>query len=885
MSLEETNKIMREKLSLQCKLASAYINRHAPDDNSYLRGLRKIAIEHFEEPEVVIAFLSGVSGGKSSFLNTAICHYPISPVARVTTSICAVETRRVFSYEDERIEIFLFKEDGIASQNTPVKIFKKSEGISDELFKDFFDYAQKLINEQVMDVNDTLTYFRDNNDEIVMDSSNWRHCMVLLMILLDTYVYQDKQVDPDTTVEADYQESFDFARKYQNINSIRNKLLEKISIPCDQDYMIRLYWNSEHIPENTVLVDLPGTGSATTTTQDHSSHSGLVANYLQKASSILCFFNENATLGVDTKQNLITFTQSNKIKDFDSSARITFVLHKADRYQNPEDARQGINAFRGNFPEMRDYPVYAVSSYDGEWELQNSNIPLRNLHHAGDYIKNYMSFLKKPPTDAEIEMNQRDLYLKNYPYQLNANSKFQMMNFSVFRNKLITEYVAKIRFLQLIENFCCQILNLQEILDTVRAGLNLYKIAKNSAPDLSKALIATMKKSFLLARDDLHDNFAKFSQSMTQELTSMNDRINKISGEFMSDYAKLNDDINGRLQTKINSLQAYDNGDIPISGNIFGIFGGNHIGKDNLSRLMELSNEVASIDFNSYFKKGFKALEEEFKHERNVYKEFLDNMIECISQFPTIVTSKMQMTLNQELAERNLQGIQLFDEVLNATKKLTEALLQTACDSYILSLRSYKQVYRVMDDTIDRVHTGLNSVLEPYTSGDYAKRALQQFEEFNFFAANIINMQRLSDVLHRFFIEDFQNKMYFRLKWALTGFGLSDSHAIRMTDSMNSLKNKYLTDEGLRQLSNQLLSACTVTENIIQDPSQLEDWYKALTNAYNELSEFFTEGTLVNVFPEIFNTMSNSDWASKSLQIANKKFTTAINKRQELQTQ
>ena len=883
MSLEETNQIMREKLSLQCKLVSAYINRHAPDDNSYLRGLRKIAIEYFEESEVVIAFLSGVSGGKSSFLNTAICHYPVSPVARVTTSICAVETRRVFSYEDERIEIFLFNEDRISPQEAPVKIFNKREGISSELFNELFDYAQMLINEEVLDVNGTLTYFRDTNNQIVMDYSSWRHCMVLLMILTDTYVYQDKQVDPNTTVAADYQDSFNFAQKYQGVNNVRNKLLKKIGIPCDQDYMIRLYWNSEHIPKNTVLVDLPGTGSATTTTQKHSGHSDLVANYLKNASSILCFFDDSVTFGVDTKQNLITFTQSNKMKDFASSARLTFVLHKADRYINPEDARQGINAFRGNFPEMHDYPVYAVSSYDGEWELQTSNISLRNLHHAGDYIKSYINFLGIPPTNEQVSAKQKDHYLKNYPYQLNANSKFQMMNFSAFRNNLITEYVARIRFLQLIENFCRRMLNLQEILNAIRAGLDLYKIAKNSGPDLSEALTATMRKSFFLARDDLHDNFATFSKSMEQELTAMNGRIDGISGEFMSDYAELNNYINGRLQTKINSLEKNDEGRIPISGNLLG---GNQRGKNNLNRLMELSQDVATIDFNSYFKNGFKALEKEFKHERNVYKNFLENMIECISQFPATITSKMAATFQQELRERNLQNIELFDEILNTTKNLTEALLRTACDSYILSLRSYKQVYRVMDDTIDRVHTGLNNVLEPYTSGDYAKRALQQFEEFNFFAANVINMQRLSDVLHKFFIEDFQNKMDFRLKWALTGFGfLSDSHAFRMKESMNSLRNEYLTDEGLRQLSNQLLSACTVTENIIQDPSHFEDWCKALTNAYNEISEFFAEGTLANVFPDIFNAMSSSDWASKSLQIANKKFTTAINKRKELQAQ
>ena len=867
-NLETVNSNMKNQLLQMCELENSYINRHGSNP-SYLRGLKNISVKPFQVPEVTIAFLSSVSGGKSSFLNTAICNYPISPVAKTTTSICAVETRRVYSYSDERIEVFLLNDDKKSPQSTPIQTFTK-QVMNSEIFNKLFDYAKKVVQKDILNVSDTLNYFKDENDKILMNPSNWRHCMVLLMILIDTYVYQDRQLDSNIDIEEEYQEAFnELIIKFQDVNDMRNELLQKIGIPINKDYMIRLYWNSEHIPPNAVLVDLPGTGSATVTTTEQIGHSELVNNYIQSASSILCFFDSKVTFDADTKQILRTFVQSNKLKDFASSTRLTFILHKADTYTPPDTDKQihqAINSFRMSFSEMNNYPIYAVSSWDGEWELQGSDIPIRNLHHASTFIRNYQQFLHSLPPKEKITENQKQCFMKKYPYQISSNADFKMMDFASFRDKLVTDYIQQIHFLLFIEYFCQQMINLQYIIATVEAERNLYNIAKDCGEDLSEAIVKAMKNALKSAQNDLNANFSALNTRMRDEMERTNGRIKSISNIFMKDYANLNDYINELLQAKINSLERNDDNDIPIAGSLVG---GNPRGKSNRTKLLALSEKVAKINFNSYFNKSFNALQQEFELERNIYNTFLTQMIDNIRQFPSEVTDKMDIALKRALEEKGLKDVEGFEQALDTSKDLTKSLLQASCEGYVNALKSDKKIYQTMDNTTKRIDSSLNQILSPYTSGDYAKRALDQFEEFNFFAANIINEKRLEEVLTQFFITDFQNKMQDSLIEALTGkLNTTDSHSNRMINALNSLKKEYLSNEGLKQLSIQVSSACTVTEEIIKNPIYLKGWNEALNNAHKDLDQFFGKGTLTAAFEKIFNAGSNLDWASESIATA-----------------
>ena len=255
--LENITENMLRKIGCAVNAEYGYILCHAGTQEQpipCLKGLHDFSPSSaFTIPETTIAFLSGISGGKSSLLNIGICKYPIIPAATTETSTCAVEIRRADSEHDERIEVcklVKYGEKGAALEKKPLVIFKK-QVFSEAMFTEMYAYADYLMQERILTVGDSLGFFRDENGTIRLHRNNWRHCMVLLMIVLDGYIGQDKQNDPNQSAI------------FHAANQKRNALLKKLGIPLDKDYGVRRYWSSDMIPEHSVFVDLPGTGGIT----------------------------------------------------------------------------------------------------------------------------------------------------------------------------------------------------------------------------------------------------------------------------------------------------------------------------------------------------------------------------------------------------------------------------------------------------------------------------------------------------------------------------------------------------------------------------------------------------------------------------------------------
>lgn len=852
-----------------------FIFRHYPPDGAYLKGLKQIEIPHFEIPEVVIAQLSDVSGGKSSFVNSNICHYPICPVATTTTSICAVETRRAPTPQDERIEVCLLtpKKDELEKQ--PVRIFRK-QVLDELLFKKLFGYAKFLGEENILKISDTLAFFEDDEGEIAMTPHNWRHCMVLLMVVLDAYIFQDKRNSPDT------------GQNYKEANIMRDELLHLLGVPAGQDYGLRLYWCSEDIPEHAVIVDLPGLGAATETVNGQLSHTELVCKYImEKASALLFFTDESATItSPDVRNMLDSFLAANSGKG-DSSVRFTIVVNKADMADmaakkersvmlGKKDFREiadnsiqtSISNFRTSFPAYGAYPVYALSSYNGEWLMQEGGIPLHNLHHAADFISDCVRF-GRAPTTQEVCEEQKKYFDRAYPCQARIGAPFSAMSVGTFVQTFVTDYVGQIQFLTALEHLNKQIDSITTMAGAIALERELFNSARRFSPELACIVSDAICRAMNQAVDNLNNQFSKLNADMNKMMTAAVGRIDGITNQFDADYHVLNGVINGKLQEKFSALRKNSNGTIPITPNAFG---GNTDGSNNRREILDLADKIASIPFIGYFSTSFSMLHKEFDNERKFYEGVVKSISEILQKFPKQALEEMDKQFQFALEKKNLLGVPGFDRALKLAKTSTQKLLVTVCDTYAKGVQADTRVKETLNQTMNRIQLDLMRILSPYTKSGYGADILNKIRKSHFFAADTINPDKLKELLTQHYISDFKKQMESTLKNDLSGtINIDDSHLIRVQNALNDFFKKRLSQAALASLSTQVQSACSVTEGLLQDPGMLSAWNSGLTNAEKDLGIFIADGTVYHYFIGIADPMAALEWAGAAVVVSQEK--------------
>lgn len=866
LDLENTTTSLLQKLDQAWQDEATFISRHS--HKPYLTGLKNIPLRPFRPPEVVIALLSDVSGGKSSFMNVGLCGYPIIPVARTTTSICAVEARRTDLEREERIEVCYLTPNKKALESKPVHTFRK-QVLAQPIFQKLYEYAQFLVAKSILDVDDTLIFFRDKNGRIDLRPNCWRHCMVLLMIVLDAYVHQDQQDDPD--LHADYKEA----------NQLRNELLTLIGLPgcAHQDYGLRLYWHSERIPPNAVLVDLPGTGSATIATAGQLGHTQLVTHYLGRASSVICFFDEAGTLGAEVRNLLGIFIKASHLKG-SSSARLTFVLNRADRIDGnkpgqPDAAdrsiRTTINSFRQSFPLSAHYPIYALSTFNGERFLCQSGISVRNLHHANEYAVEYQRFNRRRPPEEqiapedELEEIQQERFTRAYPYQTEAGAEYGSIDFPSFVDALITDYVGRIQFLLSAECFRDHMDSVKNIADAIASEQSMLHIILDYKPELSDAIIGAMQDGMGEATNDLDGKFQALNVELGKMATDATKKIRPIAAQFQQDYADLNNSINQRFQNTVAALRRQPNGTIPVDGNLAG---SNEIGIENRQKLSDLFDNIAVMDFISFFQPSLTMLDNEFDLERKTYQNSVDQICAAILEFPRQMLEKMDSAFSRKLEEKRLENVPDLENALAIAQTATERLLQTACENYAKELRRDARIDNLITETADNIQAGLMSVLAPYTTSSYRNDVLKRICKHRLVRANIIKENDLSKLLNEHFIGNFQDKMtgvldlFLKDRNSLLG---QHAYLFRLQDTLITLAMDYMSSKTLGELQSQAFSAMNVTDGIIQDPQILDKWRNVLAAASADIQDFFADGTACACLEETASLISGTGWAKDTV--------------------
>ena len=847
---EETDKRLKESW----RYYSIFLRAYREVDTGFLHSLNTIPeVQWTEKAEVIIPITGIVSAGKSSAVD-AICEFPIIPVARQTTSICAVEIRRVHERGRERIEICAYTKDFKALEKKPLKVFAQQK-ISEALFRKLLDYAVLLVEKNILDVNDTLAFFYDQNGQIVLDRNNWRHVLFLLMILFDTYIHQDKQESPD--LPANYREA----------NDMRGELLEEMGIPADQSYGIRLYWDSPKIQDDMVIVDLPGIGSAAVSTKKQADHTTLVMNYINNAPSLIFLIDTRGVLDHESKELLDAYLAT---RTEQSSARIIFAMNKADTNEAPEEIETSINSFRAGydkrFPSYSKYPVYAISAYAGEWRFLDNGILPENLHASRMIISMAKKYGFAVPERAMLEEKQMEAYRKEYPFQIASGSPFGSMSLERFIDEFVVEHVKRIRFLDIMENVKSHLQNIKTVTDAIELEKQMIDMAEQFGPECAAALSKGIRDTMDQIIDHLHQTFADTRTEMGKQLNKEVTNLNNITKQFEKDYQALNGVVNSKIRNCIAGMKKNNNGTIPIAAERLW-WGKNKAGEENREKLLHMADiEIGKqLNFISFFQNGFTQLQKEFHEEEEIYDQLTGTLCRELDALPKATVQIMDQEFNRIVEDKFpwLKDNKSFASALQVAKESANKLLNDVCQEHKERLKKDETIKKGIKTTSERLSADFLKILTPYTNGTYGDKILDKITQFRWFAANTVNQTQLNEFLSKAFLEDFEYSLKDMFKKHFFGVkNQGDGHLYRMQQDIDAVEERYISEKATEDIKKQVIAACKVTELVIKDPRNVEQWNNVVTDAARKMKAFIECGEIVDTVLAAKNNIQPMAWAA-----------------------
>lgn len=808
------------------------------DTSSSIINIREKKFVIPENVEKYIAISGDVSGGKSTFLN-AICSYPICPSAETTTSICPVELRRVAFPEKERIEICYISKGGerLSEKTGEYKVFSKMT-FSPALFNEMCVFMNYLIEKRILKV-DSLRYFENAPGSYYFDRNNWRHTMVLLMILFDTYLHEDKK---------------DSHAEYKTACQMKEKLFTNLGLKefNTKEYGIRLYLCSDLIPADTVIVDLPGTGSAT----EDSLHTRIVNNYLVRVSSLLFFIETKGNLSMEAQTTLNLFLNTIKSQKRDNPELVTFLMNKADE-KDKETLQSAIKAFRDNYKNYADYALYAVSAISGEWLFMASGIEPQKTFMASKY-----KVLRIPVDSQTLSNRLEDAYTTDkYPYSLNGGDlNYNSASLSEFMGKHIEEYIRKLNFRGMVNLFDDYIKYLSNLCRTVAENIDILIRASDISRELGEKLKKAVSDSLEEAKDNLNKKRTAFVRDIEKMRLELLENIATIYESFSSAYEKYNTLTNDSIFNFVQLLEV-ENGVIPIDGNIIGT---NQKGLRNRERLikflknqgMNLAAQLTLRDGSSTFSDSFNKLDKEFDREREVYADFLENNIEILCSFSDYTEQKMKEKFKEILLEKGIPE-EYFEHIEGIIANVC-SLLKISCEEFATDLRNDASFEKAIIETSQKMQDGLSEILRPYTKKDgenYAEDVLTSIMKCHLFKANTIDMDRLKDFLSMQYINSFENKFKKMLAEIFTGDETTtrEAHTALLDEAIRQFGSK-LSKENMLKLSYEAEKSCVLLDNM----GQPEEITKKLTQ-YREFANYIKNAFAENGhYRDIIDYIDNS---------------------------
>ena len=757
--------------------------------------------------EVIISAVGGQSTGKSTFFN-GLLQYPVLPTAEEVTSSCPVEIRRS---DVPALEIFMVNQDG--SEETLVTY--ENPRLSDDLFQQLKEYAVLCFNNNVIAL-DSLNYFCDvrlqktglddmdfDAEMLQMNPDDPRQVITLMMIPLTAYVGQNASI---AQVESE-----------ALVRSERTRLLD-ILIPhaegqtsyAEKDYCLRLWWNSEILDQNLILVDLPGLGSVTEVKLQENeddidlqrlSHAQITTRYSQSSDSMLMLFDPQARKD-DMDIALRSLLDGERMKRIiDKDSRFVVLLNKADTC--------GINIFTPapkihailegvNLPR-----IYPVSGLYGEYHMVHSGgIPVERTKLYRRMLNNKMQeWLEDGCSDAEIQQNLAELadrarkrlennYRHEFAYQVfeqqeEGLSEARMVvtgqetiSLERFMNEFIHDYAHRIQYLKTLDMVIGSGGKLDGVLKEIELRASIIDMMRKCGPDVAKAVMNSVFSAVSDALDDFSGKLSDIRKDLNQKTLEANTRIQEAKMDILKGFNQYENNMRSDISSTISGMKTNWN-----DGKAFLDKGSNRSALNGLLSRMKYSDfrhEPKSKD-------GMNKLDKAIADQKTTFDQGIQDLDQEYAKIPALCKQNMKDAFDKQKAalENSINALAPCNAQAAARKNQLETswkLFQTCyqdvsqtvlshINSVVADVRKDLKNNNRMDQEITTTSNRLEELFKAMDSGyrGACMDAVEKCKNDSFFKGDFLKVKKLEKSLQKPFVdEDWKNALMMVLDGILT---------------------------------------------------------------------------------------------------------------------
>lgn len=638
-----------------------------------------------EKREYQIGIIGEQSAGKSTFLN-GICGYPILPTASVITSACAVEIRKSSS---DYIQVLLDRDgDEICVDLNHLEF--------DEHFVfRLLEYALNCFRNDVITC-ENLNYLTtrrlrlpdgtkatlEMRDFDLFSPGNFRQVWMLLMILLGSYVGDPKRCDESAVRE--------------RIKQMRRSLLAELGIDSESQYRIRLFWNSENLRGDTVIMDLPGL-------RDAAGRATITQRYMDQVDCVVVLFNPDPHEN-DLYQFLCSFLQLEHAKlTSSSSGRVIALMNKADTCTG--DILAKLQQIRKKCAIAPGQPIYPICAMGGEFAyVQQGGIDIRST------LVYKQMLLDTPDGDAAFAA-LRQAFDRAYRFREGDSG---LITLSQVNDKITAGCSDRLRCLS-------QLIAANQILDgftMIRSELTLRRtlltfLRKSSRPitkQLNEALTGTCTLAMRAFTQEFQDTAAKVAERMKSH-----ERIDAAKALYRQELDRLEWDIDRTVESQVRKMKRS--------------FSKIKLSKESNQKIFDelvawLSGEQTAdgsrLVISDYLKKGNTKLELALGYQKLKYAEGIADLAKCYRRFPAIFAQVWEETYGHVRANLLDGKTDLSEEDLAVYDEQACSLKESACEF----------ISRMVESRIDLLRSDHTMEAEFAVTSDALRSYMDELERF-----------------------------------------------------------------------------------------------------------------------------------------------------------
>lgn len=638
------------------KVISDVLSRLEPYPDLHETGKNVLKLsEPAKKTPLQIGIIGEQSAGKSTFLNS-ICGYPILPTASVITSACPVEIRK--SREDF-IQV-LWEEDGAEKCVDLRHQFEK------EFVTGLLDYALCCYRNDMI-ACDNLNYLTSRQmkmpdgskteleirDFDYFDPCNPRQIWMLLMILLGSYVGNPSEQESDIR---------------EKIKLMRHQMLTELGINADAEYFIRLFWNSDALSTEDVIIDLPGM-------RDAAGRATVTEQYIDRVDCVVVLFNPDPYEN-DLYQFLCNFLQLEHMKLAENScSRVIAVMNKADACDGGIPAK--LRQIRQKCAVGDALVIYPICAINGEYAyVKNGDIDI----HATLRYKKMQSGTACEISTEEVLRAMQKAYAAPYPYGEDDKS---VITLSQVQEKITCSFSTRLYCLHWLWGLDQVVDGMHLIKNEIALQRSLLTFLEQCGRPIAKQLSEALTQASSQTLYAFLEEFREASEKLSERMKSQ-ERFQEAKTLYCQDLQQLETDIDKTVESYVRKMKR----------SFFKIKLSNETNKAVFDELIAWLSGEKTVDGNrlvisGYLKRGNSKLDLALGYQKLKYAEGVADLVRCYRRFPDIFAEAWDEAYCQVRAELLSGQSALTEESLAAYDEQARILKESGC-SFISRLAEHR---------------------------------------------------------------------------------------------------------------------------------------------------------------------------------------------------